>query len=482
MTYPDKLRYHFQTEPYAHQRRALAKTYRLHGNMLAALPMRTGKTKYTIDWAGIGYHNMDVRRVLVVTPLSVMDVWKAEIELHSPVAHRITLLTGSTAHKMGQVKAVTADPFEGIDWLVVNYESVWRPYKSKRLDQVLAAWEPDLVVADECHKLKHPPSRQSRALARLGAVAKMRLGLTGTPVTKTPLDVYGQFKFIDPTVFPESWQDFKDYYGIWGGEHNVQLLGYRHLDRLVPKIRAHTFKVKIEDCFDLPPKLPDVILPVVLPRHARDVYEQMATEMIVEFESGATATSPIILTKALRLSQITSGFLPTEEGSVEMIHEAKLDAACALLADMAEKDEKAVVFCRFKWDYHQLEARTRKLGLHPLSLTGETPQAERGGIIKRFHADPAAKVFIAQTAAGSLGIDLTAARFNVWYSMDYSFATYAQAMERIGGPKQPRPTGNYYLVVPNSIDRVVLRTLKARDNLAKMILHSPRMLLEDDGE
>lgn len=485
------LRYTYRSQPWAHQRKALGKINRLGGQALLAMPMRTGKTKVTIDWTGIAHVNYGIRRVLVVAPISVLHVWEDEIEAHLPlvIKRRVTVLNGSTEARAETVRQAIAQPFDGLDFIIVNYESVWRLLrkpKNKRLDDLLVAWLGEtsgLVIADESHKIKTASSRQSRSLAKLGGTAQMRLALTGTPITKTPLDVYGQFRFVNPVLLNSkdgrhrSWTEFSHYFGRWGGFNMKELIGYQHLDELLDVIHENSYRIRLEDCFDLPKRTFETI-PVALSEKGRGIYRQMAKEMIVELSSGKVSIASIVLTKLLRLSQVTSGFLRTEDGTDEEIDRAKLDVCMDLVEDMVEQDEKVVIFCRFKHDYRMLNEACQKLKLGPVVLSGETPQSARPGIIKRFHTDKATKVFIAQTQAGSLGIDLTAARFSIFYSLDYNWATYAQALDRIYGPKQSRPVTIYHLVVPRTVDAVVLNVLRTNGDLARAVLHDPTSLLE----
>lgn len=484
------LKYTFKSEPWSHQRRALGKINRLGGRALLAMPMRTGKTKVTVDWMGISHINYGIRRVLIVAPISVLHVWSDEIAAHLPASidRRVTVLNGSTEQRAETVREEMGRLADGLDIIIVNYESVWRNLrkpKAKRLDDLLCAWLGDdgLVVADESHKIKTPSSRQSRSLAKLGGQARMRLALTGTPITKTPLDVYGQFRFVDPALTNSregrhrSWTEFSHYFGRWGGFNQKELIGYQHLDELLPVIAENSYKIKLEDCFDLPKRTFETI-PVQLSEKGRGIYRQMAKEMIVELESGKVSLASIVLTKLLRLSQVTSGFLRTEDGTDEVIDHAKLDVCMDLVSDMVEQDEKVVVFCRFKHDYRMLLDACHKMKLGPVVLSGETPQSARQGLIRRFHDDKATRVFIAQTQAGSLGIDLTAARFSIFYSLDYNWATYAQALDRIYGPKQTRPVTIYHLVVPRTVDSVVLNVLQRNGDLAKAVLHEPQRLLD----
>lgn len=482
---PPALHYRFASPPpYAHQRRALTRIYHLGGVAALHMPMRSGKSRVAIDWAGIAYRNFGLRRVLVVCPLSVTGVWQQQIEEFCPVPGAVRVLNGSTTARLHALAALqTLTSPDWIEWVIVNYEGTWRKAGKVSMTDALADWKPDLVIADEAHRLKGATSRQSKALAKIAKVAKYRLGLTGTPVTKSPLDIFGQYRFLDERIFtredgrPASWTWFRNEYATWGtGPAQYVVKGYRKLPELIGKIKDHSYAVKLEDCFDLPPKT-FIDVPVAMPQSTRAVYRDMAKQMIAYLESGAVVTADIVLTKLLRLSQITSGFVTDPGGILHELDTAKLDACLDMIEDFSAAGEKVVVFCRFKHDYHALAQALSARDAGYLSLTGETPARSRDDVIRAFHTDKTKMVFIAQTAAGSLGIDLTPARMAIFMSLDYNTATYLQAQDRIYGPKQPHPVVIHHLLTPRTIDGVVLRTLKHGTDLAYAILHDPRRLL-----
>lgn len=494
------LRYEYKTQPYAHQKRALAKIAKLDGKAGLFLPMRTGKSRIAVDWASIAYYNFGLRRVLIVCPIHVIDVWAEEIQKHSPVpngAITISTLRGTAYRNAKAVKEWVEhlDPDDYVlHFVIVNYEMVWRKViengprggqKEVRLDEYLAQWKPDLIVADEAHKLKAPTSQQSKALGRLGAVARMKLALTGTPIAKDPLDLFGQFRFTDADTFEQkSWGDFKEHYAEWEParyEPRIQIVKhYRNMDELVERTRAHSFRISLEEAFpDMPAKVPTNVK-VELPPSARRVYDEMAKEMISEITSGRWATAKIVLEKAIRLRQVTSGFIKDESGTEVDLHTAKLDALLNLITDATEQDEKLVVFCVFKHDYHSISAALDTRGYSYRSLTGETRERDRATGIRDFQTLPSVPVFISQIQSGSLGIDLSAARLACFYSLDYNYVTYVQAQDRILDVRRPRPLGIYHLLCPKTIDVPTLNVLRKRGNLAKSIIHSPRRLLTND--
>jgi SNF2 family DNA or RNA helicase len=474
---PSRLKYRYKTEPFSHQKRALKKLVMLNGKAGLLMEMGTGKTKVAIDFAGIGFYNFEVRRVLVVAPLSVLGVWPRQIRQHSGAPSRIFRLTGPTTDRVRLLKRISQSSKSDIlTYVVINYEGIWRESDEGSIRDLLVQWKADLVIWDECHRLKSPTSKQSRAAYVISQSARFRLGLTGTHITKSPLDVFGQFRAIDDKVFGSNWYSFRFTYGVWGGFGKFQLRGYRHLRTLITKVRENSFRVKKEDCLDLPPKLFQTV-PVTLSEKAEILYRKMAKEMIIEIED-THATAAIVLVKLLRLSQITSGFVKDVDGNIKVFDDNKLNTCMDLVDDLLEEDHKVVIFVRFRNDIERIKEKLVARKVQHAILSGSVPVAQRDSLVARFQRDPDLKVFIAQVQAGSLGIELYAADTAIFYSLDYNAANYWQAQDRIHRHGQTKKVTYYHLVVPRSIDQIVLQTLKEKGDLAQTIIHTPRRLLE----
>jgi SNF2 family DNA or RNA helicase len=473
-----KLKYRYKTEPFSHQKRALKKIVELNGQCGLLMEMGTGKTKVAIDWAGIGFYNLGVRRVLVVAPLSVLGVWPRQIRQHSGAPARIFRLQGSTVYRARMLERIGQAPQDDLlTYCIINYEGIWRERDvGASIKDLLIWWKPDLIIWDECHRLKSPTSKQSRAAYAISQHARYRLGLTGTHITKSPLDVFGQFRAINDKTFGTNWYQFRNTYGVWGGFGRFQLRGYRGLGTLIRKVRENSFIVKKEDCLDLPPKLYETV-PITLSDRAIALYREMAKEMIIEIED-THATAAIILVKLLRLSQITSGFVKDIDGNIRIFDDSKLNTCMDLLDDLLEEDHKVVIFVRFTQDILRIKEKLVARKVRHAILSGSVPVGKRDSLVQDFHRDPELKVFIAQIQAGSLGIDLTPADVAIFYSLDYNAANYWQAQDRLHRIGQDRKVTYYHLVVPRSIDTIVLQTLKEKGNLAETIMHKPRKLLD----
>lgn len=472
-----KPRYTYKTKPYSHQKKALNKLLKLNGKAGLLMEMGTGKTKVALDWAGIGFYNFGLRKVLIVAPLSVLGVWPRQIRQHSGAPHRIFRLEGPTEGRIRMLRRIMHGPDDGcITYIVINYEGVWRENnRGTSIKQLLISWKPDLVIFDESHRIKSPTSKQSKACYQISLAAGQRLLLTGTHITKSPLDTFAQFRAMNPKIFGTNWYAFKFTYGIWGGYGKYMLKGYRNLRQLILGVRQNSYRVKKEDCLDLPEKLFETV-PIRLPDRILALYSRMAKEMIIEIEN-THATAAIVLVKLLRLSQITSGFVKDIEGNIRLLDDSKLRTCIDLTQDLIEEDHKVVIFVRFREDIRRLAEQFTRSKITYGILSGSVPPKQRDSLVERFHNDPKLKVFIAQIQAGSLGIDLTPADAAIFYSLDYNAANYWQAQDRLHRIGQTRKVTYYHLVVPRTIDQVVLNVLKEKGNVAQTILHTPRSLL-----
>lgn len=444
------------------------------------MEMGTGKTKVAIDWAGIGYYNYGYRKVLVIAPLSVLGVWPRQIREHGTTPARCFRLIGSTPDRVHLLKQILRSPAtDKLTYILINYEGIWREdNEGNSIERLLVEFRADLIVFDESHRIKSATSKQSRAAHRISRTVGDRLILTGTPITKAPLDAFGQFRAIDETIFGSNWYSFKNKFGVWGGFGKFQLRGYRHLDLLIRQVRKNSYRVKKEDCLDLPEKV-YLDVPVTLSPKATKIYRDMAEQMIVEIED-THATATIVLAKLVRLAQITSGFVKDVEGEIREFDSSKLDTCMDLLDDVLEETPKVVIFCRFRHDIERLAGRLTDKSIEYRILSGSVPVLQRDSYIEQFHTKPHIKVFIAQTQAGSLGIDLTPASAAIFYSYDHRAADYWQAQDRLHRQGQTRKVTYYHLMVPRSVDQVILTDLKHKKNVANTILHNPRILLGED--
>ena len=462
----NNLKLPIRAAPYRHQRDAAAFALdRLVNGGGAALLMEmgTGKTLTTIAIVGRLWQEKRVRRLLVVAPLSILGVWEDEFRKFADYDYSLAVLEGTGARKADTIRHMTG---AALQVLVVNYESAWR------LEKELAAWRPDMIVCDEGHKIKTHNIAASKALHRLGARVPYRLLLTGTVITNKPIDVFSQYKFADPTVFGSSFYLFRNRYFDMVGYGNYTPVMKKGMEsEFTEKLHSIAFRATKAECLDLP-ECTDIVQRVELEPAARRVYLQLVKDSYADLSSGSVTVTNV-LTRLLRLSQLTGGFVGNDaDAATEQVSSAKLDALSDLI-DSAENDgRKVVVIARFLPEIHAIEKLLQKKQLRYALIHGGV--ADRPAQIEAFQNDPEVQVFVGQIATAGLGITLTAASTMIFYSLDYSMSNYEQTRARIHRVGQKHPCTYIHLVAKGTVDEKVLKALQDKANLAKALVDDYR--------
>lgn len=451
---------HSKTDAWHHQRQAYWFAHDLDATGLF-MDMGTGKSKVVVDLVV----NLQHRRTLIVCPKSVVGVWPREFERHGAMAVNVVApRKGTVPVRAKQIAdALAMEPVDVPVVAVVNYESAWRD----GLHDLLLSTEWDCVVLDESHRIKSPGGKASMFCSRLGRHARRRLALTGTPMPHSPLDVYSQYRFLDPGIFGTSFARFRSQYALMGGYGGHEVLGYQRQDQLAEKMYRIGFRVMADDVLDLPPVLHDVRKCELEPA-ARKAYKALEDDLFAFWGEGSI-TAANALVRLLRLQQTTSGWLPVEDAEGEVTLTPISDAKEKLLGDLLEDigpHEPVVVFCRFTNDLDAVRAQTEKLG----RTYGELSGRDKGGLTDRAEMNPDIDVIGVQIQAGGVGIDLTRARYAVYYSTGFSLGDYEQSLARVHRPGQTRPTTYYHLQVEDTVDERVYEALQNRKDIVEFVL------------
>jgi len=489
--------YRFKKRPYHHQvagiKKLLANGY---GGALLCEP-RTGKTKIAIDYLSILHQGGKVNRVLVICPVGVMGVWEDQLKENCPFPY-----TTMQWDKDKRKKKIPLPKFgkDRLDIVITNYEAFSTPASIKSKDEygaivrhknrggrydainAVKAWQPQLIILDESHRIKSPSSRKTRAIWALGPVADYRLILTGTVVTKSKrlFDIYAQWKFLNPQRFSNmTFGEFKNTYGRWlVMDKYSKWLGNRHEHELHKLIHLDAFSITREECYDLP-KSTNQIIPVQLEESA-EYYDRMAEDMVVRIHTGEITEASIRLVQGMRLQQITSGLLrtsPSDEypnGRLVIGGHEKLRAIQSRIEDLMEMDEKVVIGAVFKADIARLKEMCEKLKLPVFVISGGMSHQEREYARTQFPKVKGGAVFIGQPAAAGEGIDLSCASIMQWYSLPLSWVNFRQFSDRIA--LSSKPTFHEFFLAPG-IDQVIYETLQEDGDVGKMMIQSPERLL-----
>ncbi|MDR0861316.1 MAG: DEAD/DEAH box helicase family protein, partial [Oscillospiraceae bacterium] len=238
--------------------------------------MGCGKSLTAVAIAGTLYLERRIRRVLVVAPLSIVGVWREEFEKFADFNYSLAVLTGTSAKKAEQLRELEWYPLRDdpapLQIAVVNYESAWR------LEAELAKWKPELIIADEGHKIKSHSTNAAKALHRLGAKARYRLLLTGTVITNKALDVFSQYKFLNPAVFGTSFIAFRNrYFDMTGYGSYTPVLKRDREPELTEKLHSIAFRATKAECLDLPATT-DIVRYVELEPAAAKLYRDLVRD------------------------------------------------------------------------------------------------------------------------------------------------------------------------------------------------------------
>lgn len=434
---------------------------------MLAMVMGAGKTRLAIELI----NDLDARFALIVCPKRVIEVWRAQFSQYSTSAWEFASLddrVGSVRDKMALARDMYTWARERNQRLAVcvNYESARvEPFASWALR---VPWP--VAIADESHRLKQATGRSSKFMARLGLVARYRIGLTGTPMPHIPLDIWGQFRFLDRNILDPTFGSFKVRHAKMGGFFNKEIVGWRDLDELHAKFGTIAFQVD-ESVLDLPPAIDETIEADFTPEGAR-VYREMQNEMIAWIRDMDGRSIPVTAANAMvrlmRLQQISGGSLPDEQLNSTVVDTAKEQLLADFLADIGQ--EPIVVFAVYKAD---LAAIHRAADANALA-SGEISGSRDDFAAWRRGAPGGPTVLAVQMQSGSEGIDMTRARLAVYYSHGYSLALYLQSRARILRPPQARPVAFYHLQIRNSIDAHVLGAVLARQDLVQGVLKGLR--------
>jgi SNF2 family DNA or RNA helicase len=450
---------------------------------------RTGKTRIVIDFAAVKFLQGQVSRVLVIAPLNAMDVWRQELEARCPVSFDLVLLD-----KRGRRAPEMPSEDRLLNFVVINYDALSTPgrrlksggrsrRRGGRWDslRLIQGWDPDLIVLDESHRISTPTARRTRSVLRLKA--PWRIIATGTVVTKKRKvhGLYTQWKFLNPSRFSDVRDEkgkitssaFKNRYSLWTHKHGFpQWLKNINLTELKSRIHKDAFSITRDECFDLP-KAQTQLVWIDL-RESRRHYDEMANHLITQFqEEGWVATASNKLVQILRLQQITSGFLSSDEGKKRVGRE-KLQVFTDLISDLAEAEEKVVVGARFVKDIEDVTEVCRKLGIHTYQHFGQLERLARDLAVKRFTEGPSPAVIVCQPQTAALAIDLSAAAIMVWYSLTHSHVDWSQLCDRIALSR--RQTNFIYLLAKGTVDMVMYRALLEDKNLVDWVSQNPRLL------
>lgn len=439
--------------------------------------MGCGKTLTAIAIAGAMYQERKIEKLLVIAPTSVVAVWPKEFEEFAEFPFVCKTLLGDKRQRIKGLTDLKKYRFPKLKVAVINYESIWRD----DIETALLEYDADMIICDESQRIKTHDTNQSKTAHVLGDKARYKMILSGTPVQNQCIDIWSQYRFLDRTVFGDSFWKFKGHYCQMGGFNNKQIIRILNEDELVRREHSIAFRVTKAEALDLPEQTFVTRQIEMSPKEER-LYNQIKRNSYAELESGGEITATTVLTKLLRLQQLTGGFL-VEDGSEapELVSRSKLDALQDIITDyVVDSGKKLVIFARFIAEVNaiqKLAEKTLPKGKKAVCIYGAIKKEDRGAVVEQFQKDPNTVLFIGQIDTAGTGITLTAADTCVYYSKTYNYATYEQSLSRIHRIGQRNTCTYIDLVVSHSVDEMITKALRKKEDLATKIVDNWREIL-----
>ena len=469
------MNYRFKTKPYGHQLEALEMSW--NKEVFAYfMEMGTGKSKVLLDNIAMLYDKGKINGALLIAPKGVYKNWfDQEIPTHLPdhIEKEVVLwqanITKSQSRKLGTL----FNTGEELHILVMNVEAL-STQKGVDFAAKFLRSHNTLMAIDESTTIKNPDAKRTKNIVKLGEQSKYRRILTGSPVTKSPLDLYKQCEFLDPWLLGHSsYYTFRTRYAKmatanFGGRSVQIVVGYKNLEELSEKLKPFSFRILKEYCLVLPAYTYQKRIIQLTPDQQR-LYDQMK-RMALAIKDGETMSTATALVQLMRLQQITCGHFKSDTGEV---YEIKNDRVNALIDVLNEAQGKVVIWAHWRNDIETIVKHVKKTFGDNSYVTyyGDTSTEDRQKAIKAIQdPDSDVRFIIGTPQTGGYGITLTEADTMVYYSNGYDLEKRTQSEARINRIGQTRKMTYVDIICEKTVDEKIVKALRKKINIASKIM------------
>ena len=468
------MNYRFKTKPYAHQLTALEKSWNKE-TYAYFMEMGTGKTKVLIDNLAMLYDKGKIDGALIIAPKGVIGTWyKQEIPNHLPNhIENVSVMWQSliTKKQKNNLDALFKAE-EKLHILIMNVEALSTSKGTEFAARFLNSHK-TLMAIDESTTIKNSSAKRTKNILALSKYAKYRRIMTGSPVTKNPLDLYSQCEFLSPWLLNfQSFYAFRNRYAemktIHARGRSIQVVHkFQNIGELSDKLKGFSYRVLKEDCLDLPDKI-YIKRNIALTSEQLKLYQQMKT-MALAVLNGKQVTSVTVLTQLMRLHQITCGHFTADDGSTQLV---KSNRITELMDVLEEVEGKAIIWANYQHDITNIiKAIVEEYGEESIvDYYGLTAQEDRQENIQQFQNNPKCRFLIGTPQTGGYGITLTAANTVIYYSNGYDLEKRLQSEDRAHRIGQKKSVTYVDLICENTVDEKIVKALRNKINIASEVL------------
>ena len=468
------MNYKFKTKPYGHQMTALEKSWNRE-TYAYFMEMGTGKTKVLIDNVAMLYDQGKIDGALIICPKGVTGTWYTqELPAHLPnhIENMSVLwqpnITKSQSRKLGNLFKTG----EELHILIMNVEALSTQKGSDFAKKFMLSHK-TLMAIDESTTIKNPKAKRTKNILQMAKRAIYRRILTGSPVTKNPLDLYSQCEFLN-----EDHLDFTSYYAFRNRYAEMKTLhiagrsiqvvsGFKNLSELSEQLKTFSYRVLKEDCLDLPDKI-YMKREIELSPEQKKVYKQMKEEALATL-NGKSQTTMTVLTQLMRLQQITCGHFVADDGTTQEIKSNRLSE---LMDILDEVEGKAIIWCHWQKDVQIIkQALTKEYGPRAVvDYYGLTPQDQRQKNKDNFQIKDDVRFFVGTPQTGGYGLTLTAANTVIYYSNGYDLEKRIQSEDRAHRIGQKKSVTYIDILAEETVDSKIVKSLRKKINIASKVM------------
>ena len=477
------MEYRFKTKPFQHQLDALKESWNKEVWALF-MEMGTGKTKVCIDNIAILYDKGKINATLIIVPNGIKRNRRNELEIHMAdhINYRVGIWSASPKKEekkeLDQLSIIADD----LTLLIMNVEAL-STTRGRDFARSFLLRNQSMCVVDESTTIKNHAAARTKNIIKLAELAKYRRIMTGSPVTKSPLDLFSQIQFLDPYLIDQqSYYSFRARYAVVVqrsvGTHSFQhIVKYQRLDELQEKIKNFSTRILKSECLDLPEKLYTKRVVTMTPEQLK-AYVEMKKSALTFLENNKIMTAATVLTQLIRLHQITCGHVKTDDGEVKAIKNNRIHE---LLNVLEETGGKVIIWAVYRHDIRAIEKAIGDIyGKESVaSYYGDTKDTIRQSIVDRFmDVNDHLRFFVGNPKTGGYGLTLTSSHTVVYYSNDYSLEVRMQSEDRAHRIGQTSKVTYVDLMAEHTIDEKIVKLLNAKIDLASQVMgEDPRKIL-----
>lgn len=463
-------KYPYKTKPYEHQRQAL-ETSAEKMQWAYFMEMGTGKTKVTIDNMAYLFFKRKINSALIIAPKSVYTNWQSEIETHLPDVLKYKIFKWNI-DKPKDYYAL--EQFKDLKIFLINVEALSTKRGYQACIEYLKTNKLNFVTLDESTTIKNRSAKRTKNILGLQKLSLVRRILTGSPITKSPLDLYTQCQFLSPELLGySSYLAFRNRYAemtdipVGSGRFISVPKYYKRLEELETKLKQFSTRIRKDECLDLKPKV-RVKRVIELDGEAKKIYEKLRTSALAIVEDSTISFSNK-LTEIIKLHQVCNGFTKDDDGQILQLHKSKLNTLDEIIQ---ETDGKIIIWANYLYNIHEIkDFLVSKYGPEStVSIYGDVNVEDRQAAVKRIQEDDKTKFLVANPTTGGFGLTLTACNTVIYYSNNYNLEVRMQSEDRAHRIGQKGTVVYIDIVAKNTLDEAIMKSLTSKGQIAAKTL------------